>query len=297
MKFTNKAIRAALSRPGPIGSGMAEAYKRGGVRAPLALASITKETRGLFLFREQIEEALTLVGGLSRIRAARTAKLLSRKSPEEKRLARRAFLKGAAMRGYSAHAAEKVFCRLDHYAGYACSYAALRQAIACALALGVLLTSLPVPGAAKPREEIEKESLSVRCPEKFEPGPTPPLPALLQKKEAAKYLKDGLIAYEIEQSEEKFEGYTKTFFTIRFTNQGSYAIRLIRVALDIEGPVKLSQVIDYESEMFASPLNPGCVGTNTFKVRGDKPKAHLVIRAVELGTPQKKEVSNGENRP
>lgn len=126
--LSDLAVAVALSRPGPMVSGMADAYLRGGVarKAPQRLPALTpilRPTRGLFVFREQIEETLKIVAGLSRQQAAKAARMLAEKDPAKVEQVRETFKKGTARNGYRRDRVDSLFDCLYHYAGYACSLA------------------------------------------------------------------------------------------------------------------------------------------------------------------------------
>jgi len=115
-----------LFRPGPLGSGMTEAFikrKHGKEKVtylhPL-LETILGETFGVIVYQEQVMQIVSQLGGFTMAQADLMRKVISKKDspPELVDEQRKAFVKGAETKGISADTAGKIFDQIAPFAQY-----------------------------------------------------------------------------------------------------------------------------------------------------------------------------------
>lgn len=114
----------ALYRPGPLGSGMVNAFlsnKSG--ETPIEyelpeLEPILKPTYGMILYQEQVMQIAATIAGFSLGQADMLRKAMGKKNKEEMARMRSAFLEGAAQHGVASKVAVRIFELCDKFAEY-----------------------------------------------------------------------------------------------------------------------------------------------------------------------------------
>lgn len=123
-KFEDIIALLALYRPGPLGSGMVDAFidtKLGLSRAKYphpSLREVLEETHGMILYQEQVMKIANIMANYSMSEADLLRRAMSKKSfgiMEEKR---NDFIKRSMENSYSKELAEEVFYLIDKFAGY-----------------------------------------------------------------------------------------------------------------------------------------------------------------------------------
>ena len=118
-------IQVALIRPGPIQGGAVHPY----VARCLGQEEVTydhpslepflKETKGVFVFQEQVIQAAMAVAGFSSLQADRLRRAMSRKrSHEEMEKQHDEFLAGAMQKGVDPQVAETIFDKIQSFASF-----------------------------------------------------------------------------------------------------------------------------------------------------------------------------------
>jgi error-prone DNA polymerase len=124
-KIEDLIIQVALIRPGPIQGGAVHPY----VARCLGQEEVTYdhpnlepilgETKGVFVFQEQVIQAATAVGGFSSLKADQLRRSLSRKrSHQAAARYREEFIAGAAEKGIDAETAQMVFTKILAFASF-----------------------------------------------------------------------------------------------------------------------------------------------------------------------------------
>ena len=114
----------ALYRPGPLGSGMVDDFilrKHGQVDITYEvpeLEEVLRETYGVIVYQEQVMEIASRLGGFTLGEADILRRAMGKKRPDEMALQREQFLNGAAERGIDQAKAERIFQRMEYFAGY-----------------------------------------------------------------------------------------------------------------------------------------------------------------------------------
>lgn len=114
----------ALFRPGPLGSGMVEAFirRRHGEEAVTFfhpnLEPVLRETYGVILYQEQVMQVARVLAGYSLGRADMLRKAIAKRDPAGLEKERVAFVQGAQERGVPGGVAEKVFDLIREFGGY-----------------------------------------------------------------------------------------------------------------------------------------------------------------------------------
>lgn len=115
----------ALFRPGPIGSGIVDDFIRrrhGEIQVsydhPL-LEPILKDTYGSCIFQEQVMRIAHEVAGFSLAQADNLRRAMGKKNPEIMEHSRSEFITGCVKRGVERRIAEKIFDKIEYFAGYA----------------------------------------------------------------------------------------------------------------------------------------------------------------------------------
>jgi DNA polymerase-3 subunit alpha len=114
----------ALHRPGPLGSGMVDAFiarKHGD--EPIAyederLEPILAGTYGVIVYQEQVMEIASRLAGYSLGEADMLRRAMAKKKKKVMQEQRRVFITGAGKHGISAAIARRVFELMDHFASY-----------------------------------------------------------------------------------------------------------------------------------------------------------------------------------
>ncbi|MEJ2535352.1 MAG: DNA polymerase III subunit alpha, partial [Gammaproteobacteria bacterium] len=114
----------ALFRPGPLESGMVDAYidrKHGRQQVSYPhpkLEHILEPTNGVILYQEQVMQIAQELAGYSLGDAALLRRAMGKKKPEEMAKQRQIFVKGASDRGIEVATAEFIFDQMETFAGY-----------------------------------------------------------------------------------------------------------------------------------------------------------------------------------
>ncbi len=122
--FDDIVAALALYRPGPLDSGMVEDFikrKRGKARVsyphPL-LEDILSETRGLFVYQEQIMQTASICANYSLADADLMRRAMGKKKPLEMKAQREKFVSGALDKGIEKAKATELFEIMEKFAGY-----------------------------------------------------------------------------------------------------------------------------------------------------------------------------------
>ena len=124
-KIEDLIIQVALIRPGPIQGGAVHPYiarclgeEEIAYDHPL-LEPALKETKGVFVFQEQVIQAAIAVAGFSALDADQLRRAMSRKRSEEAmEKSRRAFIDGAAGKGVDAQTATVIFDKIRAFSSF-----------------------------------------------------------------------------------------------------------------------------------------------------------------------------------
>ncbi len=122
--FEDLIAMVALYRPGPLNSGMVDAFinrKQG--RAAInyyfdELKPVLESTYGVMVYQEQVMQISAILSGFSLGRADVLRKAMGKKSPELMAEQRRDFVDGAVARGKDARNAEELWDHIEQFAGY-----------------------------------------------------------------------------------------------------------------------------------------------------------------------------------
>jgi error-prone DNA polymerase len=124
-KIEDMIIQVALIRPGPIQGGAVHPYVARCLGQEEVtydhpnLKGILEETKGVFVFQEQVVRAATAVGGFSSLKADQLRRSLSRKrSHQAAARYREEFIAGAAEKGIDAETAQTVFDKILAFASF-----------------------------------------------------------------------------------------------------------------------------------------------------------------------------------
>lgn len=112
----------ALNRPGPLAKKLDEYYAKHQIPEELdipALKEITKSTRNVLIYQEQVMEVARKVAGYTLAEADDLRKAVGKKKPEEMSVQRKKFIEGAVKQGYTEKQAEDIFSTIEKFAGYA----------------------------------------------------------------------------------------------------------------------------------------------------------------------------------
>lgn len=112
----------ALNRPGPLAKKLDEYYAKHQIPEELdipALKEITKNTRNVLIYQEQVMEVARKVAGYTLAEADDLRKAVGKKKPEEMNEQRKKFVDGAIKQGYTKKQAEDIFSTIEKFAGYA----------------------------------------------------------------------------------------------------------------------------------------------------------------------------------
>ncbi len=123
-RFSDMIALVALFRPGPLQTGMADAYiKRKHGRESVDylhedLRELLGETYGVILYQEQVMEIARLVAGYSFAQADVLRRAMGKKLKEEMADQRSVFVKGALEHGLTREKAGHIFNLMETFAGY-----------------------------------------------------------------------------------------------------------------------------------------------------------------------------------
>ncbi len=124
-RFQDLIALVALFRPGPLGSGMVDDFIRrrhGQVRVSYdhpKLEPILRDTYGICVYQEEVMRIAHEVAGFSLAEADSLRRAMGKKTPEVMEQARDKFIQGCAKNGLSHRTAEKIFEKIEYFAGYA----------------------------------------------------------------------------------------------------------------------------------------------------------------------------------
>jgi len=122
--FEDLIALVALYRPGPLESGMVDAYvRRKHGQEPVSyphpkLAPILKETYGVIVYQEQVMQIAQTLAGYTLGQADLLRRAMGKKKPEEMQKQKAVFIEGAVQRGIDAKKAEEIFDLMEKFAGY-----------------------------------------------------------------------------------------------------------------------------------------------------------------------------------
>lgn len=118
----------ALYRPGPLASGMTSAYvaecKGDGQESPFPhsviapISDITKDSRGMIIYQEQVMQTARVLGGYSLGEADLLRRAMGKKKPEVMQTEKKRFVRQCIEHGLTEEAASQTFDTLAHFAGY-----------------------------------------------------------------------------------------------------------------------------------------------------------------------------------
>ncbi|MFN2464426.1 MAG: DNA polymerase III subunit alpha, partial [Candidatus Dormibacteria bacterium] len=123
-RFEDISVVNALYRPGPIEAGLIDTYiacKHGTQEVeylhPL-LEDVLKETYGVPVYQEQVMETAITLAGFTRGESDILRAAMGKKDKVKMAKQRAKFIAGAAQKGISADEAERVFAKIEYFAGY-----------------------------------------------------------------------------------------------------------------------------------------------------------------------------------
>ncbi|MBC7254130.1 MAG: DNA polymerase III subunit alpha [Actinobacteria bacterium] len=123
-RFEDLIAVLALYRPGPLRSGMVKDYvdRRHG-RVPVTylhpdLEPILEQTRGIFIYQEQVMRLAVELAGYSMAEADGLRAVVAKSKAEEMKFHRDKFIGGMVSRGYPRSLAEKLFDLISHFGEY-----------------------------------------------------------------------------------------------------------------------------------------------------------------------------------
>ena len=134
-RLESLAALLALYRPGPMQAGMMDAFIAAGASRTAAyphpaLEPVLKETRGVFIYQEQIMEAAALIAGFKPARANDLRRALGKHDKAASEKLRGEFLAGAKKKKTGPKDAAAIFDALSRFAGHAfCKAHAVSQAL------------------------------------------------------------------------------------------------------------------------------------------------------------------------
>lgn len=123
-RFSDMIALVALFRPGPLQTGMADAYikrKHGQERVDYLhedLHELLGETYGVILYQEQVMEIARLIAGYSFAQADVLRRAMGKKLKDEMADQRSVFVEGALGHGLARGKAEHIFNLMETFAGY-----------------------------------------------------------------------------------------------------------------------------------------------------------------------------------
>ncbi len=118
------AVLVALYRPGPISSGLHIKYsnRKHGIEpveyAHPLLESVLKSTYGIFVYQEQIIQAVMTLAGFSETEADALRKAIGKKIPELMKKQKQKFIKGCEQNKIEKELAEKIWAEIEEFAEY-----------------------------------------------------------------------------------------------------------------------------------------------------------------------------------
>lgn len=113
----------ALYRPGPMGSNAHQDYgeiKHGikDAEFDFKLEGVTKNTHGLYVYQEQIMQAVNVLGGLSLSEADEVRTIMKKFDKVKMKTFKEKFLKGAKKNGCGEEEANRIWEKLEKFSGY-----------------------------------------------------------------------------------------------------------------------------------------------------------------------------------
>ncbi|GIX41058.1 MAG: hypothetical protein KatS3mg129_0791 [Leptospiraceae bacterium] len=122
--FEDLIALIAMYRPGPLQTGMADAYinrKKGIEKVEYPhpdLEEILKETYGVILYQEQVMQIAQKIGGFTKGQSDALRKAMGKKIESKMREMRVLFIEGAINKGYSKDFAENIYDQMAEFAKY-----------------------------------------------------------------------------------------------------------------------------------------------------------------------------------
>lgn len=122
--FEDMVALVAMYRPGPLESGMVDAYvKRKHNQEPVQyfhplLEECMKETYGVMLYQEQVMQSASKLAGYTLGQADKLRKAMGKKKIEVMAEQREKFVKGAVEHGVAKEQASDIFDKIEKFAGY-----------------------------------------------------------------------------------------------------------------------------------------------------------------------------------
>ncbi|MCI0341842.1 MAG: DNA polymerase III subunit alpha [Planctomycetales bacterium] len=123
-RFADLIAVLALYRPGPLGSGMVDAYvrrKHGEEKVTYphpSLEPILAETNGVMLYQEQVMRIANRLAGFSLSDADTLRKAMGKKKPEVMAKFKQQFLTGCGVQKIPRETAEKIWEQMEFFSGY-----------------------------------------------------------------------------------------------------------------------------------------------------------------------------------
>jgi DNA polymerase-3 subunit alpha len=114
----------ALYRPGPLESGMVDAYvnrkhgRESWVYEHPVLEEVLGETYGIIVYQEQIMRILNKLGGIELSKSYAVIKAISKKVADKIQAAKADFVSGAEKQGVSSDTADRIFTDIEKFARY-----------------------------------------------------------------------------------------------------------------------------------------------------------------------------------
>ncbi|MCK4422911.1 MAG: DNA polymerase III subunit alpha, partial [Candidatus Omnitrophica bacterium] len=123
-EFEDLIALLALYRPGPLGSGMVDDYIKWKHNPKLVkydhpkLEPVLKDTHGIILYQEQVMRIASHLANMTLGQADILRRAMGKKTPEVMEQQRKVFVEGAHKNGISRKIAEKIFEKVEYFAGY-----------------------------------------------------------------------------------------------------------------------------------------------------------------------------------
>ncbi len=123
-KFEDLIALIAMYRPGPLQTGMADAYinrKKGYEEIQYLhpdLKEILSETYGVILYQEQVMQIAQKIGGFTKGQSDSLRKAMGKKIESKMLEMKVLFIEGARQKGYDLHFAEEIFNQMAEFAKY-----------------------------------------------------------------------------------------------------------------------------------------------------------------------------------
>ncbi len=123
-RFEDLVALLALYRPGPLGANMHIEYVqcKHGEKEPTydhpLIEPILRETYGIILYQEQVMQIAQVLAGFTLGEADLMRRAMGKKKKDVMDKMRERFVQGAVANGVDAELAERIFAKIEHFAGY-----------------------------------------------------------------------------------------------------------------------------------------------------------------------------------